>query len=152
MIVNFANFSAHDLARFNAMVDEEPSIDGVRLLKGTKVIGLINSSGYKDASLYSRFGTAVEVCPIESSKLNSPSPFAKQEQTTATAHAPLEIDFYGAPNWKAKLIGAWTLQGDGLHFAEGALVSLLNKNKLPNEIVFKNPPTDPDFMRFFKTI
>ena len=129
LIVNFAKFSTNELTRYNSLLDEEPNIDGVPLPKEIKVIGLIDTRDYKDASFYSRFGSAVEICPVEASKFIVSSLWAPlQSGATAAAAAAetttdsaLEIDFYGASNWKTRLLGTWSLQETALKFIPGKL-------------------------------
>ena len=105
--MNFSNFSASDIARFNSLLDEEPCIDGVPLPKNTKVIGLIDSTAYQDASLYSRFGTAIEECPIKASEMTVPFVF---EEAKANEKAPLIINCYNSPTWRATLLGSWSIK------------------------------------------
>jgi len=146
LIINYENFTAAELARYNSLLDEEPHIDGFALPEGTQIIALIPAKEYKDTSLYSRFSGAVETCPVDASELPVTSPFITTTNVEQQ-EKPLIIDFYAAPNWKAKLLGTWRLTNQGLLFVRG---QLLTTDPLPKQIILNNPPLgDPEFTCFF---
>lgn len=150
LIINLANFTPNELARFNSVLDETPSIDGINLQQNIKVIGLISSIVEKDASLYSRFGQAVEECPVQDKDFNVPQLFQITDSKNDD-HESLEIDLYGSINWQSILLGNWHLKADKLMFVPGLLVSKLQEKVIFKKLVIKNPPVNNyEFVRFFQ--
>ncbi|WP_131793739.1 AAA family ATPase [Legionella geestiana] len=150
LIVNYSNFAADDIVRFNALLDNERFADGVAVPKAAKVIGLINTQKpdrYTGSDFYSRFGGNVETCPVDAGQLAAAivTPFA--EEADASADAVL-INLYQAADWKERLLGRWTLQGNDLYFEEGSLTQALSSGK---PITLENAPLDdPDFQHFWQ--
>lgn len=115
LIVNYENFTASDIVRFNALLDKVPNTDGVNLPEKTKVIGFINPNNpnsYQGSDFYSRFGIK-EFCISTFPPPNLP--FVEDKKPT------FKIELYGAEDWEAKLLGSWHMQGDNLFFKEGLL-------------------------------
>lgn len=150
LIVNFAHFSASERAQFNSLLDSKPAIDGIPLPQGTKVIGLINTATYKDASLYSRFVKAVDICPIPTTDLVLTPVFQTESQQASQADS-LTIECYGMSHWKSMLLGHFGLRESGLQYLPSELIQRL-RNKLPvSSLIINNPPDDPEFEAFFRT-
>lgn len=148
IIVNFKNFTAADMVRYNTLLDATPSADGTLLPAHAVVIGLIDPStpgAYQDASFYSRFAGQVSTCPYSQKELEVPSPYG----VDATQQFDTVINLHGVKSWKEILLGGWYLNGRELCFKEGLLVAALKAGK--NQIELLNPPiADPDFDRFWQ--
>ncbi|QDQ40400.1 hypothetical protein E3226_008360 [Legionella geestiana] len=150
LIVNYSNFAADDIVRFNALLDNERFADGVAVPKAAKVIGLINTQKpdrYTGSDFYSRFGGNVETCPVDAGQLAAAivTPFAEEADASADA---VIINLYQGADWKERLLGRWTLQGNDLYFEEGSLTQALSSGK---PITLENAPLDdPDFQHFWQ--
>lgn len=148
IIVNFKNFTAADMVRYNTLLDTTPSADGTLLPAHAVVIGLIDPlmpGAYQDASFYSRFAGQVSTCPYSQKELEVPSPYA----VDATQQFDAVINLHGVKSWKEILLGSWYLNGKELCFKEGLLITALKDGK--NKIELLNPPiADPDFDRFWQ--
>lgn len=157
LIVDFSKFTAEEIARFNSLLDGEPSvpsIDGVLLPAGTKVIALaelVENDEDKDASLYSRFEQAIEQCAVNPEECQVELPFAAAIEGGGEDDNSLVIDFYGLSNWKAKLLGYWNIQGADLQFVPSKLLEQLKNKTPPRKLILKNPPeNNAEFVQFFK--
>ena len=122
IIVNYANFSAADMVRFNGLLDDNRHADGTPVPKFALIIGLINTEQpdcYQGADFYSRFD-ARESCPFDSQELVgfiSALPITDQNISDS---AP-SINLFHSLNWETFLLGYWVLNGDQLTYKEGAL-------------------------------
>jgi hypothetical protein len=150
LIVNYSNFSADDIVRFNALLDNERFADGVAVPKDAKIIGLVNTQNpnrYTGSDFYSRFALAVETCPVDLSRLEEAITTPFIEETAADAETT-HINLYLASDWKERLLGRWILQGNELCFEEGELPQALASGK---PIILENAPVDdPDFQHFWQ--
>lgn len=156
LIVDFSKFTAEEIARYNSLLDGHPavpSIDGVPLPDGTKLIAIIQqaeNSEDKDSSLYSRFEQAIEQCAVNPEELRSDTPFAT-DKNDLVRNEDFVVDFFELSNWKEKLLGYWNIQGPNLKFMPSSFLDRLNNKKPPGKLILKNPPkNDPEFIQFFK--
>lgn len=154
-ILDLFKLSASEIVRFNSLFDPEPSLDGVPLPPGTKLLVIGPCSEHKDASVYSRFGRAVEHCPLDAGAFDDLKAFecvhSLDESQDIVDSASLSIEFYGDDNWEAVLLGTWGVQGDQFSFKKGVLVEHLESGKPLETLVLKNPPLNtPSFRRFFQ--
>lgn len=126
LLVNYANFHADDIVRFNGLLDTIPQADGTLLPAQTTVIGLTNTSDpdcYQGADFYSRFKEKER--QTFSSDILKPklSPvITAPEGTEKTV-----INLYHAPDWEARLLGSHVIEGGVLQFEEGELQKALRK-------------------------
>ncbi|HBI21069.1 MAG TPA: hypothetical protein DDY37_00520, partial [Legionella sp.] len=112
LIVNYAHFKPSEMARFNALLDDARSADGISLPEKMQIIGLINTSDpncYEGADFYSRMHQH-ERCPFDTKRLMSalkPLPFiaAHDDMPAHIIHL-----FHGA-DWRERLLGRWIIQG-----------------------------------------
>ncbi len=123
IIVNYAQFHADDLVRFNGLLDKTPHADGTNLPSGTQIIGLMNRNHpdcYQGSDFYSRFDTT-EICPLSEAQWQSAESQFKYADVSP-GMKPTIIELFHAPDWKERLLGRWVLDGDMIHFEEGELV------------------------------
>ncbi|CAM4439562.1 MAG: hypothetical protein LEGION0398_MBIBDBAK_01400 [Legionellaceae bacterium] len=69
LIINYHNFDADDIVRYNHLLDDARNIDGISLAKDVIIIGLQNiykSNCYQGEDFYSRF-TIIESFPLTGS-------------------------------------------------------------------------------------
>jgi hypothetical protein len=126
LIVNYDNFSASDIVRFNSLIDDVPSADGTPLPKGTTIIGLVNTNNpdcYQGADFSSRFQkkTKLTISLDEIQPLIPSVPVI--DVTDAKMQNPYVIDLFKATNWKSRLLGSWKMHGKKLVYIEGLLVA-----------------------------
>jgi hypothetical protein len=143
LIVNYEQFSAEDLVRFNSLLDKNRFADGTPVPKDTIIIGLTNINKpncYQGSDFYSRFNK-VEKCPVSAAQLaqSVPNlPIIKDGKTTRV------INLFNSDDWKERLLGSWTLDGNHLHFKEGLLANLDG-----NIIELQNAPWDDSEFKLF---
>lgn len=129
LLVNYDNFDADDIVRFNALLDQKPIADGINLPEASLVVGLINTTKpdcYQGSDFYSRF-TEVEKPTLNLQILS--------DHVKSLTSFPIEnkrdnkesylINLFNSSMWKEVLLGYWEMQGDRLCFVEGALESAL---------------------------
>jgi hypothetical protein len=137
LIVNYDQFSASDIVRFNALLDKERFADGSPLPEDAEVIGLMNPSkpgAYDGADFRSRFD-AMLTNSLSNEQLAIPQVAEKTRPLTDNAQS---INLYGGNDWEDRLLGHWVLKGKNLHFVEGELLVAIKNNK--NHIELKNAP------------
>ncbi|ASQ46370.1 DUF5617 domain-containing protein [Legionella clemsonensis] len=149
LLVNYANFTAADIIRFNSLLDDVRKADGTLLPESTKVVGLINPTkpaAYRGEDFYSRFDK-VETCPLESQSLLKATPQLVVPEKTSDSEV-VTINLYHLADWEERLLGRWVLQKDNLYFEEGELVAALASGKV---IELQNAPwEDEKFVRFWQ--
>lgn len=145
LIVNYEQFSAEDLVRFNSLLDKNRFADGTPVPKDTMIIGLTNINKpncYQGSDFYSRFNK-VEKCPVSAAQLaqSVPNlPIIKKGKVTRV------INLFNSYDWKERLLGSWTLDGNHLYFKEGLLANLEG-----NIIELQNAPwNDHEFQLFWQ--
>ncbi len=149
ILVNYDNFEADDVVRFNQLLDKTPNADGTPLPPSAQVIGLINPlkpSAYQGEDFYSRFD-AVITCPFTGSRLakeQAPLPFIDAEGGQPSTL----INLYHSSDWEERLLGKWVIQKDQLIFQEGELQAAV-KSGLPIEI-HNGLWEDPKFNQFWQ--
>jgi hypothetical protein len=154
IIVNYNNFTASDLAKFNTLLDDynpeakkEPTVDTVPLGQNTRVIGLININKpdcYQGADFYGRFQEK-EICSVVKTKLEPPPlPITSEEKRTCV------VELYNAFDWKEQLLGSWKIKKDQLVFEKGVLPLDLTDEDV---IEIRNGPwDDPSFQHFWQQV
>ncbi|WP_419418832.1 AAA family ATPase [Legionella sp. D16C41] len=154
LIVNYDNFDADDIVRFNGLLDTVRHADGTSLPEEALVIGLINRNKpdcYQGSDFYSRFDT-VDQCTLSSNQLAShvaeiaSLPWVDANQYSMEDEKVI-IDLYHTPDWKAHLLGRWELEGDNLYFVAGELEKALASGK---PIELRNVPITADFNHFWR--
>jgi len=129
ILINYDNFEADDIVRFNAILDKKRSADGSLLPECALVVGLINTqkpSCYQGADFYSRFD-AVGDNPFSSETLGQaigPLPVTEKGEDLLETTV---IDFYHGQDWEERLLGRWVIKDNGLFFEEGELIKAIDK-------------------------
>jgi len=146
LIVNYDNFKAADIARFNSLLDDERLVDNVAVPDGLKIIGLLNPQKpgtYQGSDFYSRFDERFDINDTLISPLDSPISSAPDK--IAGKHKTIQLN--GGSDWQARLIGSWLLKGQKLIYQEGQLMAAIKGGFTSIEL--NNPPiNDPEFERF----
>lgn len=149
ILVNYANFAADDIVRFNQLLDTPAKADGIPLPAAAQIIGLINTkkpSVYQGEDFYSRFDKIISnpLSTAELLKELKPLPII----TAAAAQPRAVINLYQAPDWRERLLGKWLLQKDKFVFVDGELSRALTTG-LP--IAIHNGLWDkPKFSQFWQ--
>ncbi|MCF6765038.1 hypothetical protein L3V82_04560 [Thiotrichales bacterium 19S3-7] len=143
IVINYSNFSAAEIVRFNSILDDLKKIDGIEIPQNTKIIGIRNQNDpnvYQGADFLSRFDQrhhVSEVAPIA-------SPIRDLEQDEIV-DGPI-IDLFHAQDWKEILLGRWIINGDELYYQDGLLKEALTHG---NSLILKNIPKSKEFEEFF---
>lgn len=149
LFVNFDDFSASDFATYNTVVDQEPSVDGVRLPERMTVVGLIHPSkpgADHDSSFYSRFGRETPICPFRADAIPLPTVVSERDSDAAIGTF---FDCHDSEDWQDYLLGQWCLGENGFYFEKGALLKALENMPQPQSITIFNAPETPEFERFW---
>ena len=153
IIVNYDNFNAEELVKFNTFIDDHHRVaDGTPVPDDTLIIGLRNTSNpiLPGSDFYSRF-SIIESCPIESPLLSAAMPSLPPLLESPSAHYHT-INLYQAPDWKALLIGHWIPDDNGgWQHTEGALTAAWREHHFAIHIQ-NGPWNDPEFCRFFRDL
>ena len=148
IIVDYRQFSASDIVRFNALLDKIRLADGTPLPVDAQVIGLMDPTqpdAYDGSDFLSRFD-AISKNPLSAALLRIPPLAEAQHPLTEVSQS---INLYGGEDWEERLLGHWVLKGQTLHFVEGELILALKENKTHLEL--KNAPWDnPAFVAFWQ--
>lgn len=150
LLINYEHFKNEDIVKYNTLLDPDPKVDGIPLPQQMKVIGVMNVNKpnvYQGSDFYSRFDF-IENSPVPKELLVLPAlPIYAKELGIPKAGAV--INLYHAVDWKERLVGRWTLNGDRLFFKEGLLQkAILDAKGAPIEI--QNAPWDsPEFQQFW---
>ncbi len=154
LIVNYDNFDADDIVRFNGLLDMTRHADGTELPADALVIGLMNINKpdcYQGSDFYSRFDR-IEHCSFDSQSLSNHlqkivPPFL-EKITDVDINRTFPINLYKAMDWEERLLGRWEIKQDNLYFVEGALQKALDSG-FPLEL--QNPPLhDEKFITFWQ--
>ncbi len=155
-MINFDNLTTEEIIQFNSILDETRMVDGVAIPESFHVIGLYNTKKpgtYKGCDFLLRFEQSIS-CPFTPETLKTQAEFLTtfSAPKTASNTPSVIVDLYESNDWKALLVGQWTLEGEKLIFQEGQLTAALEsakQEKLPLEI--KNGPWDnPQFVHFWQ--
>lgn len=151
LIINYDNFKASDIVRFNTLLDPERKADGTSLPNNCKVIGIVNPEkpgAYAGTDFYSRFDR-VEPVLLTSDKIAAPSIISSISSKPSEKILLHEIELFGGENWEEKLLGHWTLRGIKLIFVEGELEKAEKTQK--THFILKNAPWHDDkFVSFWQ--
>lgn len=146
LIINYDQFSASDIVRFNALIDTTRQADGTSLPDNTQVIGLINptkQNAYDGRDFYSRFDHT-EACVLSDDQLQIPPVI---NSSAGCNESTQRIELYGGNTWEERLLGYWSLDGQSLQFNEGELVRALNAGK--TRIDLSNAPWETSTFECF---
>lgn len=149
IVVNYDNFEADDVVRFNQLLDEQPRADGTPIPQAAQIIGLINpkkATAYQGADFYSRFdkvATSLFRCAQLTQEIERLPLHTSEGEQKVTV-----INLYQALDWKERLLGKWVIQKDRFIFVEGALIRALNTG-IP--LAIYNGLWDvPEFVQFWR--
>lgn len=129
ILINYDNFEADDIVRFNAILDKKRSADGSLLPECALVVGLINTqkpSCYRGADFYSRFD-AVGNNPFSSEALEQAIGLLPVAEKGEDLHDTTIINFYHGQDWEERLLGRWIIKDNQLFFEEGELTTAIAK-------------------------
>lgn len=152
IIVNWNNFSADELVRFNSLIDAQRVADGVPIPKNMVVVGLYNTTkpdAYTGSDFHSRSPVKI--------KVSSASQVGKEEvkidfqvsDELKKDKEEVKIELYQSKQWKELLLGQWTIEGGTIQFKEGELVLAIKEGK---SVQLNNAPWHlPEFVNFWQT-
>lgn len=146
--VNYNQFTASDIVRYNQLLDKEPRADGTPLPKGASVIGLIDTASpnfYSGADFYSRFTKQIQN-PIPKIHLDSLHPLSKAKGDTDY----FTINLFHASDWYERLMGRWVIKDQDLFFEQGALSKAIASGKTIE--LLNGCWDDPNFVLFFERL
>ena len=132
LIIDYSKFTASEIVKYNAILDETRSVDGVAIPKGLVIYALSNMSdpdNYDGWDFYRRFdGNIHDIDHIDDvtlayGKINHFDPNLEDDSDSNV------INLYKGSDWKNILLGKWILQQDGLVFEEGEFVKLIQQGK-----------------------
>jgi hypothetical protein len=152
IVVNYDNFTASEIVRFNTLLDIERKADGTPLPKNAVVIGLINPNkpgAYDGADFHSRFDTPPSECPLNKDAFHPALDVPVREEKQEEDIEPYMISLFGGSDWEAQLLGQWKLLGNKLEFVEGKLIEAIKLGA--THIELNNAPWhDARFVHFWQ--
>ncbi|MCS5711968.1 hypothetical protein [Candidatus Berkiella aquae] len=147
LIVNWNNFSADELVRFNTLIDENRSADKTHIPNDMVVVGIYNTqkpNAYTGSDFYSR---NTKKCFVKPNVLPTEG-FALEVPETNIGTNAIEIELYESINWRELLLGQWVMEAGRIQFNEGPLAKALEKG-LP--VHLRNAPWHiPEFAQFWQ--
>ena len=148
LIVNFIDFTAEEIVRFNTMLDKVRKIDGILLGQTLTVLGLYHADhphAYNGSDFYSRFHERINLGVDVDHSYDMYEP----ESNTTSHAAVIDINLFESDSWKSILFGDWEMSSQGFHFHEGLFFQALKNN---HSIRLHYPPVnDPEFNNFIIT-
>ena len=151
LLINYSNFKADDLVRFNALLDTERKADGTDVPPDTLIIGLLGLDKLEEApgsDFYSRFNHT-ETCPLAPDQLVGARPALPAVAPSDTKENPRAINLYHAPDWEERLLGRWVPHQGTWYHEEGALQQAIRRGT--KAITLQNGLWDnPAFCRFWR--
>ena len=174
LLINFNNFSAGDIARYNTILDKQqekkpgqavdeaimgPNVDGIPLPQTCKIIGLTDTSNptaYRGADFLSRFEHREDypegIEPLQPAFMQQQTTTTAAEAAVGTKAAPCTIELYGGRRWEALLVGSWQLLGHKLIWKDGVFVRAIKLGT--TQFYFNNPPSphDKEFTHFLTNL
>jgi hypothetical protein len=165
LVVNWSNFKAEDIVKFNSLLDTKRKADGVDVPDNTLIVGLYTKKpgAYHGADFFSRSDAVITLA------FNDDELVAEAKNLQESRHQPtiptaeevilaqktdkkeqIIIDLYESPNWKGILLGKWCLQGKNLVFEQGLLETKLSEAlETGKAIAFRNAPWALEEFRVF---
>ncbi|MCF6766708.1 AAA family ATPase, partial [Thiotrichales bacterium 19S3-7] len=147
IVINYSNFSASEIVRFNSILDDVKKIDGIEIPQNTKIIGIRNQNdpnAYHGSDFLSRFDQRHHITQIDA--LSSPVRSPEEEEVVEG----LVVDLFNSQDWKEILFGRWVINKDQLKYQDGKLIAgsdLLAEHKT---LILKNIPQSKEVDAFFK--
>jgi hypothetical protein len=150
LLINFATFTSSDFVRFNTIMDELPSIDGIPLPKDMVMLGLLakDAAVIPGSDFYSR-ADRVATCPLSHEELARAYPALPMPTGEALATRPYPIPLYHAADWISRLLGQWLPEGNVWRYQDGLLQQALASGATHIELqngLWENE----DFVRFWR--
>ncbi|MGE3317836.1 MAG: hypothetical protein AB7I18_00960 [Candidatus Berkiella sp.] len=148
LIVNWDNFSADQLVRFNSLIDKERLADGTAVPANMIVVGLYNSKkpdAYTGSDFHSRNPVKLKVPKGVAEQLTQYNTSVAEKKCRAN---DADIELYHSYQWKEILLGHWTIEKGVIRFIEGELVTALKQGK---NVHLRNAPWHlPSFVQFMQ--
>jgi len=146
IIVNWNQFSANEKAIYKSMMDDPPTLNGLKIPSTVKVIGLLDNytevndvflSRCEEVRLPQHLSLSQELFPQKPWFVNNPSDIDQKIDS---------INLYHDSDWYPYLIESLTIDNDKLISKEGVLIQCM-KHGMP--LVIKNPPMFDENFRLF---
>ena len=136
LLVNWSHFTEKQIANYKSILDDNPTLQGLRISVSTKIINITEPSTEACAAFYSR------TKKIAWPKTSSPIVIEKAQESSAMQNEA--IDLYQSADWESLLIGKLQIKGNSYAFKEGALLHALKQGStsirltgLPEKTAFK---------------
>ncbi len=133
LVINWNNFNATQKASYKSLLEENPTFKGEKVSPNLKVISLYSTNSPKACE---SFSTRTSLYILESNYFNKNFPRAEHSN-----QQPLEIELFGLPNWRERLLGEVLRKGKNIYLTEGMLIQAI-KQKRP--LLVNNLPDDPE--------
>jgi MoxR-like ATPase len=149
LLVNWNNFSAEEIAQANSILDEVRNVDGVKVPKSVKILGLQDphaSTAYLEADFYSRHDL-ITVADINIKPYIDEVPWF-DPISISTSSDVVVIDCFAQPNWQDFVFGVWKINATGPYFEPSQFLMRLQQGNV-SEVVIKNPPFKNDEFQLF---
>ncbi len=154
ILLNFANFSAEDIAQFESIVGTQPSVDNIALPPRTTLIGLTNSKDpncYRGEDFTSQFDR-VEACslPVMLLRAAIPTlPFMNSEERKENCSGKhFVVHTFHSGFWQEILRGQWTLDKKHIIYQLGILPTSFDDIDVIE--IHNGLWHDAEFMRFWQ--
>jgi len=146
VVINFAKFSAAQIATYKSMLDELPTFRQSSLSQKVQIIACVNDNTLASEAFYSRFSLDNTVL-WPTSCVFPPLPQLPKTTDPTSTHKLTEIDLYQGEDWRARLVGQLQPNGHQYHFKKGALITALETHQ-PG-IIIQDPPLDDRAYQLF---
>ncbi|MCF6775379.1 hypothetical protein L3V83_02210 [Thiotrichales bacterium 19X7-9] len=147
IIINYSNFNAAEIVRFNSILDDVRKIDGIEIPQSINIIGIRNQNAqdaYHGSDFLSRFDQRHRLNEVDAIE----TPVRTLEQQDKAIEG-IEIDLFNSQDWKEILFGRWVIDKDQLKYQDGELITQQKALAEYKVLILKNVPQSKDFDAFF---
>jgi DNA replication protein DnaC len=132
LLINWAQFSAKDIALYKSMMDDIRKIGPLLLPDCVQILGVTSPEAPKTDAFLSRIQ--------EDKHVLFPLALLQAKEISKETKAPtdcLEINLFNSPDWRSHLLGRIGIDGKKFIWNDGLLTKAIKEKK---SIVIKNPP------------
>ncbi len=141
LAINWNNFNPTQRASYKSLLEEKPTFRGLDVTSKLKVISLLSKDSPEACE---SFSTRTTPYRLDSTYLRQHSRHVKPSNLI-----PIEVDLFGLPNWRERLLGEVQREGKNIFLTEGALIQAI-KQKRPLQI--NNAPNDLELNALLKRV
>lgn len=149
ILINYANFRAEDIVKFNDALDDTRRIDSVAVPPQYRIRGVQNvKSGYAQSDFVSRFN---EVEPCHGQVVASiPSLPVLTKASAEASQEEVVINLYGSIRWRQLLVGGLELSDGRMIYADTEFMQAIKSNKRVR--LLNGPNKDPLYQLFWQKL